>query len=138
MGDVTWNCLLSTSVGLLNQLTKLTEQVALDVKHSVKLVIQALQAMVNSNQDIRDDESRLFNVMAAPGYPELIGEMVALNNDRGLTAFVVGDSPMRLKSDATTLNNWGSNVALAVEDNDNGVVTRDEYLGYVLPELVYK
>ena len=55
--------------------------------------------MVNSNQDIRDDESRLFNVMAAPGYPELIGEMVALNNDRGLTAFIVGDSPVRLQSD---------------------------------------
>ena len=61
-----------------------------------KVVIQALQAMVNSNQDIRDDESRLFNVMATPGYPELIGEMVSLNNDRGLTAFIVGDSPFRL------------------------------------------
>jgi hypothetical protein len=100
-----------------------------------KVVIQALQAMVNSNQEIRDDESRLFNVMATPGYPELIGEMVALNNDRGLTAFVVGDSPMRLKSDATTLNNWGSNVALAVEDNDNGLTTRDEYLGVFYPSL---
>tara|TARA_B100000035_G_scaffold305245_1_gene305849 strand:+ start:850 stop:4125 length:3276 start_codon:yes stop_codon:yes gene_type:complete len=100
-----------------------------------KVIIQALQAMVNSNQDIRDDESRLFNVMAAPSYPELIGEMVALNNDRGLTAFIVGDSPFRLKSDGTTLNNWGSNVALAVEDNDNGAVTRDEYLGMFYPSL---
>ena len=100
-----------------------------------KVIIQALQAMVNSNQDIRDDESRLFNVMACPGYSELIGEMVALNNDRGLTAFIVGDSPFRLKSDGTTLNNWGSNVALAVEDNDNGAVTRDEYLGMFYPSL---
>ena len=100
-----------------------------------KVIIQALQAMVNSNQDIRDDESRLFNVMAAPSYPELIGEMVALNNDRGLTAFIVGDSPVRLKSDGTTLNNWGSNTALAVEDNDNGAVTRDEYLGMFYPSL---
>ena len=100
-----------------------------------KVIIQALQAMVNSNQDIRDDESRLFNVMAAPSYPELIGEMVALNNDRGLTAFIVGDSPVRLQSDGTTLNNWGSNTALAVEDNDNGAVTRDEYLGMFYPSL---
>ena len=100
-----------------------------------KVVIQALQAMVNSNQDIRDDESRLFNVMATPGYPELIGEMIALNNDRGLTAFIVGDSPFRLASDGTTLNNWGSNVALAVEDNDNGAVSRDEYLGMFYPSL---
>ena len=100
-----------------------------------KVIIQALQAMVNSNQDIRDDESRLFNVMAAPSYPELIGEMISLNNDRGLTAFIVGDSPVRLKSDGTTLNNWGSNTALAVEDNDNGAVSRDEYLGMFYPSL---
>jgi len=100
-----------------------------------KVVIQALQAMVNSNQEIRDDESRLFNVMATPGYPELIGEMVSLNNDRGLTAFIVGDSPFRLASDGTTISNWGSNTALAVEDNDNGLVTRDEYLGVFYPSL---
>ncbi|MBR20774.1 MAG: hypothetical protein CMA64_11630 [Euryarchaeota archaeon] len=100
-----------------------------------KVVVQALQALVNSNQDIRDDESRLFNLMACPGYSELIGEMQALNNDRGLTAFIVGDSPFRLTSDATTLNNWGSNVNLAVEDNDNGLVTRDEYLGVFYPSL---
>ena len=100
-----------------------------------KVVIQSLQSMVNSNQEIRDDESRLFNVMACPGYPELIGEMVSLNYDRGLTAFVVGDTPMRLKSDATTLNDYGNNVALAVEDNDDGLVTRDEYLGVFYPSL---
>ena len=100
-----------------------------------KVVIQALQAMVNGNQDIRDDESRLFNVMACPGYPELIGEMVSLNYDRGLTAFVVGDTPFRLASDATTLNDYGNNVALAVEDNDDGLVTRDEYLGVFYPSL---
>ena len=100
-----------------------------------KVIIQALQAMVNSNQDIRDDESRLFNLMACPGYPELIGEMNALNNDRGLTAFIVGDSPFRLTSDATTLNNWGKNVNLAVEDNDNGLVTSSEYLGVFYPSL---
>jgi phage tail sheath protein FI len=91
--------------------------------------------LVNSNQEIRDDESRLFNVMATPGYPELIGEMIALNNDRGLTAFIIGDSPFRLESDGTTLNNWGNNTALAVEDNDDGLVSRDEYLGVFYPSL---
>jgi len=98
-----------------------------------KVVIQALQALVNSNQDIRDDESRLFNLMACPGYPELIGEMISLNFDRGLTAFIVGDSPMRLTPDATSLNDWATNVNRAVEDNDNGLVSRDEYLGVFYP-----
>ena len=98
-----------------------------------KVVVQALQASVNSNEDIRDDESRNFNLIAAPGYPELIGEMNSLNNDRGLTAFVVGDSPFRLASSTTDLQNWSSNVNLAVEDNDNGLVTRNEYLGVYYP-----
>jgi len=98
-----------------------------------KVVVQGLQALVNSNQDIRDDESRIFNLMATPGYPELIGEMVTLNYDRNLSAFVVGDSPFRLTSDATTLNNWGNNIAVAVEDNDDGLATSDEYLGIFYP-----
>ena len=98
-----------------------------------KVVVQALQAMVNSNDDIRDNETRLFNLITTPGYPELIGEMITLNYDRGLTAFVIGDSPFRLTPDATSLNNWASNVALAVEDNDNGAVSFDEYLGMYYP-----
>jgi hypothetical protein len=98
-----------------------------------KVVVQALQALVNSNEDIRDDESRIFNLMACPGYPELIGEMISLNYDRGLTAFIVGDSPMRLTPDATSLNEWATNVNAAVEDNDDGLVSRDEYLGIFYP-----
>ncbi len=98
-----------------------------------KVIVQSLQAMVNSNQDIRDDESRLFNLIACPAYPELIGEMISLNYDRGLTAFVVGDSPMRLKPTTVDLSDWGSNVNSVVEDNDFGLVSRDEYLGVYYP-----
>jgi hypothetical protein len=98
-----------------------------------KVVVQALQALVNSNEDIRDNESRIFNLMACPAYPELIGEMKSLNYDRGLTAFVLGDSPFRLTSDATSINNWATNVNLAVEDNDNGLVTTDPYLAVYYP-----
>lgn len=98
-----------------------------------KVVVQALQALVNSNQQIRDEESRIFNLIATPGYPELIGEMIALNYDRGITAFVVGDTPARLAADATTLSNWGNNTAGALEDNDQGLVSFDEYLGVFYP-----
>ena len=98
-----------------------------------KSVVQALQSLVNSNQDIRDEDSRQFNLMATPGYPELIGEMITLNTDRRLTAFVVGDTPMRLTPDATSLNNWGANVRNALEDNDNGAVSFDEYMGMYYP-----
>ena len=98
-----------------------------------KVVVQKLQAVVNSNDDIRNEDSRRFNLIACPGYPELIGELTTLNNDRGLTAFVVGDSPARLTPDATSLNEWGTNVRAAVEDNDDGLVTTDEYLGVFYP-----
>ena len=100
-----------------------------------KVVVQALQAMVNSNADIRDDNSRIFNLMACPGYSELIGEMKTLNYDRGISAFVVGDLPFRLTPDATSLNEYATNVNLAVEDNDDGLVTFDEYLGVFYPSL---
>ena len=98
-----------------------------------KVVVQALQAVVNNNDEIRDDESRIFNLMATPGYPELIGEMISLNYDRGLSAFVIGDTPARLTPDATSLNNWATNQALAPEDNDDGLVSRDEYFGIFYP-----
>ena len=98
-----------------------------------KVILQAMQAVINDNDEIRDDESRIFNLISSPGYPELIGEMVTLNYDRGLTGFVVGDSPARLLPNATSLNNWATNARLAVEDNDDGLVTRDEYLGLFYP-----
>jgi hypothetical protein len=97
------------------------------------VVVRALQALVNSSQPMRDEESRIFNLMACPGYPELVGELVSLNYDRGLTAFVVADTPARLKDDATTLLNWGTNQKLALEDNDMGLVSSDEYLGFFYP-----
>ena len=98
-----------------------------------KVILQAMQAVINDNDEIRDDESRIFNLISSPSYPELIGEMVTLNYDRGLTGFVVGDSPARLLPNATSLNEWTTNARLAVEDNDDGLVTRDEYLGLFYP-----
>jgi hypothetical protein len=98
-----------------------------------KVVVNALKAMVSSNQQIRDDESRIFNLIACPGYPELVSDMVGLNYDRGLTSFVVGDTPARLASDATTLVNWGNNANGATVDGDEGLVSSDEYMGLFYP-----
>ena len=59
--------------------------------------------------------------------------MISLNYDRGLTAFVVGDSPMRLQPNTTSINDWATNINQVVEDNDQGLVSRDEYLGIYYP-----
>ena len=98
-----------------------------------EVVLAALNAEINSNQQLRDDESRIFNLMACPGYPETITALVGLNYDRGQTAFVVGDTPARLTPDATTLSNWGNNTANAAVNGDDGLLTTDAYLGVFYP-----
>ena len=97
------------------------------------VVVAAMKASIDTNQQIRDEERRNFNIIACPGYPEVMQNLVNLNVDRGLTAFVIGDTPLRLASDATTLTNWGSNANLVTVDNDDGIVTYDEYLGVFYP-----
>jgi hypothetical protein len=98
-----------------------------------QVVLAALNAEINGNTDLRDEESRIFNLMACPGYPEAITSLVSLNYDRGLTAFVVGDTPARLTPDATTLSNWGNNTANATVNGDDGLITTDAYLGVFYP-----
>jgi hypothetical protein len=97
------------------------------------VVVAAMKSAVDTSEEIRDEERRNFNLIAAPGYPELMSNLVNLNIDRGITSFVVGDTPLRLRSDATTLTNWGSNANLALDNGDNGIVTFDEYLGVFYP-----
>ena len=98
-----------------------------------KVVVQRLAGLINSNQLIRDVDSRTFNLIAAPGYCEVIQEMVAFNIDRHQTAFIIGDTPFRLTPDATTLSDWGNNTAIAANNGENALVTYDDYLGVYYP-----
>ena len=98
-----------------------------------KVIVQRMKSAVDTGSQIRDEERRNFNIIAAPGYPELMSNLVNLNIDRGLTAFVIGDTPLRLAADATTLTNWGSNANLVTDNGDEGLVTYDEYLGAFYP-----
>jgi hypothetical protein len=98
-----------------------------------KVVVQAMKSVVDTSEEIRDEERRNFNLIAAPGYPELMSNLVNLNIDRGVTAFVVGDTPLRLRSDATSLTTWGTNANLVTDNGDDGVVTYDEYLATYYP-----
>ena len=102
-------------------------------KSQRQVILTALKKTVNSNLQIRDEEGRIFNLIVCPGYPELMSEMIGLNTDRGLTAFVIGDCPARLASDATSLSNWGLNAAGALEDGDVGLVSFDDYTGVFYP-----
>ena len=98
-----------------------------------KVVVKHLKSLVDTNQLLREQEIRTFNIIACPGYVELIANMVNLNIDRKQTAFVIGDTPFRLPNDATSINDWGTNARHAVDNGEQGLVTYDEYLGVYYP-----
>jgi hypothetical protein len=96
------------------------------------LVVQALKAGIDSSTDIRE-EQRQFNLMACPQYPELIPNMVALNNDRNNTAFVIGDTPLRLGPDAAGIQSWTNNNSGLGFPTGDGLTANDPYLGVFYP-----
>jgi hypothetical protein len=96
------------------------------------LVVKALKEAVATNMSIREEDT-FFNLIATPGYPELQPDMITLNNDRNNTAFIVGDTPLRLPDQATDLTNWANNVNGATATGEDGWVTRDTYLGVFYP-----
>ena len=95
-------------------------------------VVAAMKSTIDTSAELRE-EQRNFNVLATPGYSELIQNMVALNNDRRNTGFIIADAPFRLAANSTDIQNWATNSALATDNNDNGLVTADTYLGLFYP-----
>lgn len=99
------------------------------------VIASAMKAVVDANTEIRE-EQREFNLIAAPGYPELIQNLTQLNNDRKQTAFIVGDSPMRLPSEGTGLTDWLLNNNLEGVDSEDALVVSDPYVGVWYPSLL--
>jgi hypothetical protein len=96
-------------------------------------IVAALKSTIDTNTNIRDTDTVVFNLIATPGYPEAIQNMVAYNTDRGITAFVVGDTPFRLEPTGTALHAWGLNTALATDNGDEGGTSYDEYMAMYYP-----
>lgn len=96
------------------------------------MVVKALRAAIDSNTQIREEDT-FFNLIATPGYPELQPNMVQLNNDRNQTAYIIGDTPMRLSDDANEIVGWATNQANATGSGEDGLVTRDVYMGLYYP-----
>jgi hypothetical protein len=96
------------------------------------VVVSAMKSALDASTELRED-ARIFNTIATPGYPELISNMVSLNNDRRQTAFVIGDTPMRLAATSTAIENWATNTAAATDNNEDGMVTSDPYMSVFYP-----
>ena len=95
-------------------------------------VVEAMKSAIESSVDLREEQTQ-FNLICCPGYPELIQNMITLNNDRLQTAFIIGDSPLTLSSNSTSLEAWAKNTALALDNGTDGLVSNSEYLGVYYP-----
>jgi phage tail sheath protein FI len=96
-------------------------------------VVGQLKVAINTNQRILDEDNIFFNLIACPGYPELISDMVNLNNSRNGTALVVGDTPIRLASDANSLVNYGTDIFNSGIDGEQGLHTNSDHLAVYYP-----
>ena len=92
-------------------------------------VAQAMQAVV-AGTELREEQYN-FSLMAAPNYVELADELQTLNADRGETAFIILDAPMRL--DPTAAVNWVQNTGVASENGEDGLVTNYTYSAVYYP-----
>ena len=96
------------------------------------MVVQSLRSVIDTNTAIRDEDNA-FNLIATPNYPECQPNMIVLNGDRGETGYIVGDTPMRLQEQATAIQAWATNAAGATSTGENGLVTRNTYMGLFYP-----
>jgi hypothetical protein len=97
-----------------------------------QVIVEKMKSVIDTSGELREDQ-RNFNVMAAPGYPELMANMIALNNDRRNTGFIIGDTPFRLAANSTDIQNWALNSNLASDNGDDGLVSADTYMGVFYP-----
>jgi Phage tail sheath C-terminal domain len=91
-----------------------------------EVIVSAMKSALDSNTEIREDQFK-FNLICTPGYPELIPNMVSLNNDRANTAFVIGDTPMDLSTNSVGIINWSNNT------NGDGLAIADPYMAVYYP-----
>lgn len=87
-------------------------------------IVEAMRAAVDGNLDLRE-EGYAYSLLAAPGYHELIPNLIALNNDRANTGFVIGDSPIHLRSTINEINTFS-----------NSLTTATPYLGVYYPSAL--
>jgi hypothetical protein len=83
-----------------------------------KLIVAAMKSGIDTSLAAREEQNQ-FNLIAAPAYPELAPNMVALSNERANTLFVVGDTPMRLAANGADL------VTYATDNSGLGLSTED-------------
>jgi len=97
-----------------------------------QLIVQALKSGIDTSAAAREEQNQ-FQIIATPGYPELIQNMVALSNERANTLFVVGDTPMRLDASGNSLVAWATNNNGLGLETEDGQTTTSNYAATFYP-----
>jgi hypothetical protein len=88
-----------------------------------QMIVRAMKAGIDTSIAAREEQNQ-FNIVAAPAYPELTPNMIALSNERNNTLFVVADTPMRLAQDGNDLVEWATNNSgLGLSTQDGNIAT---------------
>lgn len=95
-------------------------------------VVRALAEQIVGNQDIRSEFIN-FNLIAAPGYVELLDEMITLNVDRRETSFIIADTPVDLSANASNINAWATNSRNVAGNGNLGRTTLYDYAAMYYP-----
>lgn len=100
-----------------------------------KVITVAMAAVLVGNEEIRS-EFRFYNLIATPGYCELMDEMITLNTDIKEIAFIIGDTPIRLASDGTSITNYATGIDSSVNGNSEegrSAAVNNAYVGQWYP-----
>lgn len=74
-------------------------------------IVTALQSVINTNQEVRATDMFEYNIIVAPGYPEVIDELMALSGKIMEEAFVIADTPVN--KDPEQVASWALTTARA-------------------------
>ena len=96
-----------------------------------KVVVAAMQASA-AGTELREDTIAM-RLIAAPGYPEMMDEMVTLNSDRDETGFVIVDAPFRLNPTEAVAWIQGNGAA---ENGETGLLTNNTYAATYYPHVL--
>jgi len=96
------------------------------------VVVSAMKEAVDMSQELRE-EGRPFNLLVAPGYPELLDNLKELNDERKNTGFVIGEVPMGLSTDATVVENYLLDATGSGTNGEDGLTSTDAYSAVFYP-----
>ena len=96
------------------------------------VVVSAMSQAVTNSTELRE-EGKDFNLLVSPGYNEVLDTLITLNNDRKNTGFVIGEVPMGLSTDSTTVENYLLDSLGSGLSGEDGLVTNDAYTAIFYP-----